>query len=451
MTELITEARNASLDDMIKILRDQYARRLDIVLPSEKIRFEEGQLRLKGVDTQLGEDGVTDPNGLYLPTAIFDEKLAGYLGMGTPYTRKLRTERPDLYDANANGWLHGRRAKARRATPAEVAALETEENALLHFNEDQQQWWFEQRAAIPADKRSFLLRLFQGNDAEHGVARVILSNRYKTIDNLDGLMALLAGLKEANIDPGTLDFRACDVTERRMYVKVDAPEVKVLAPELLKGYRNPFGQGAERADAAVRGRGIDEWRQIAQREGMAYTEEEGGEPIVSAGFVFTNSETGGGAFSVLPQIVVQVCKNGLTMDVGAFGRRHAGVRLEEGIRWSDDTQETNLKLITQQVRDVVAEFMTVEYVQARVDELEERAGIRLKKPADEIKVIAKKLAFSDTDTAGILEHFMMGGQITAGGVMQAITSYSQTLDDADAAFELDRQAVKALDLAAAAG
>ena len=50
----------------------------------------------------------------------------------------------------------------------------------------------------------------------------------------------------------------------------------------------------------------------------------------------------------------------------------------------------------------------------------------------------------------ILGHFIRGGQLTAGGVMQAVTSVAQTLDDADAAHELEAQAVRVLDLAATA-
>ena len=37
-------------------------------------------------------------------------------------------------------------------------------------------------------------------------------------------------------------------------------------------------------------------------------------------------------------------------------------------------------------------------------------------------------------------HFIRGGQLTAGGVMQAVTSVAQTLDDADAAHEMEASA-----------
>jgi hypothetical protein len=41
----------------------------------------------------------------------------------------------------------------------------------------------------------------------------------------------------------------------------------------------------------------------------------------------------------------------------------------------------------------------------------------------------------------------MGGQLTSGGVMNAVTSYSQTLSNPDAAHDLNTRAVEAMELA----
>jgi hypothetical protein len=50
---------------------------------------------------------------------------------------------------------------------------------------------------------------------------------------------------------------------------------------------------------------------------------------------------------------------------------------------------------------------------------------------------------------GKLAHLIRGGEVTAGGVMHAVTSVAQTLDDADTAHEMESLAVRALDIAAA--
>ncbi|MGW1527891.1 hypothetical protein [Streptomyces sp. NPDC002159] len=51
----------------------------------------------------------------------------------------------------------------------------------------------------------------------------------------------------------------------------------------------------------------------------------------------------------------------------------------------------------------------------------------------------------------ILAHFIRGGQMTAGGVMQAVTSTAQTLTDADHAAALEALALPALTTAAQHG
>jgi hypothetical protein len=48
----------------------------------------------------------------------------------------------------------------------------------------------------------------------------------------------------------------------------------------------------------------------------------------------------------------------------------------------------------------------------------------------------------------MLDHFIRAGQTTAGGVLQAVTSYAQTVADPEQAYALESTALSALDLAA---
>ncbi|MFI1917206.1 hypothetical protein [Nocardia sp. NPDC020380] len=63
-----------------------------------------------------------------------------------------------------------------------------------------------------------------------------------------------------------------------------------------------------------------------------------------------------------------------------------------------------------------------------------------------MEVLAKRLGFSETERGGILSHFIAGGQLTAAGVANAVTSYSQTVADPDRANTLDGLAVHAMTL-----
>lgn len=94
-------------------------------------------------------------------------------------------------------------------------------------------------AAPPADEsRSFLVRRFHSNGTGPGIDRALMSDRYGIIDNLDVLMAALDGVRRAGIE---VNIDGCDLTERRIYVRVVAPQIAAFAPDLLAGYRSPWG------------------------------------------------------------------------------------------------------------------------------------------------------------------------------------------------------------------
>jgi hypothetical protein len=51
--------------------------------------------------------GVTSAAWIYRPTKVADDGISAKLGINLAYLRRLRDQRPDLWDANVNGWLHG--------------------------------------------------------------------------------------------------------------------------------------------------------------------------------------------------------------------------------------------------------------------------------------------------------------------------------------------------------
>ena len=75
-------ARNATLADLAALLRDQQARKVDIVAPAAAIRAR----RRRGWSSTapspvLGPDGVTMTAGTYTPTEVCDQGLADKLGI----------------------------------------------------------------------------------------------------------------------------------------------------------------------------------------------------------------------------------------------------------------------------------------------------------------------------------------------------------------------------------
>lgn len=406
-------ARNATFDDIRDLLAQRHGLKHDLVVPASSVRARNGVLRVKDADHLLSDNGVTVIDGMYNPTEVADEGIAGKLGMPVAYLKKLRREAVDLYDANVNGWLHG---KAIRRADGDTDVLRE------------------------ADARSFMLRTFRDPEGGIGVARAFLSDRYDVVDDLDALTAVLSAVKESGVD---VDITRCDLTDRNMYVRVAAPQIAALAPTLLAGYRSPFTDPDVEAQRN-HGWNLEQARRAANNEGLATDE-----PIVFAGFEIRNSEVGCGAFSIVPLITVKVCDNGLTFTREAFRKVHLGAKLDHGtIKVSGETQRKNLELITSQTKDAVSTFLDVDYIKAKVAQLEEKAGARVTKPVEQVQAMAKRLAFTEGEMEGILDHFTRGGQMTAGGIVQAITSYSQTVANADRARHLDDNAVEALALMA---
>lgn len=406
-----TTLRNATIGDLADLLKENHARKLDVVAPASAIRSEGGSLVLEGVEAEISDDGVTAVDGRYIPTVVCDEGIADKLGVPVAYLKRMRAERPDLYDANVNGWLHG--------------GEWTTDGLSLDYS-------------APGDVRSFLVRCFRGDDSTTGIARAFLSNGFKIIDDLDALTAALEGIRESGAH---VEIDGCDLTERRMHVRLVAPEITALAPVLLGNYRNPF----DGAPVPTVGRRAD-FVAAAARFGWS-----GDMPVVFAGLVLSNSETGNGAFTLAPQIKVATCWNGMTMTQDILRRTHLGSKMDDGVvKWSVDTQERNLGLIAAQTRDAVATFLDVEYVKAKVDEIEAKAGRPLAEPAKVVETVCKRLVYSEARTASVLDLFIRGGDATTGGVMQAVTAAAQIEPDADEAARMESDAIRALDFAVAA-
>lgn len=377
-----TGARNAQLPDLVRILEDQQRHKLDVIAPASALRLREGNVHVEGVESLITEDGVTEVDGIYRPTAVADEGIADKLRIPLAYLRRMRTGNVPLLDENVNAWL--------RQEP----------------------------------ERRFMLRAFRGEGGPgrpaEGVARALLSDSYKLMDNFDLLLAALDGVKQSG---HPTRVTGCDLTDRRMYVRVESEAVAVQARELLRGYRSPFD-----------GRSGDEL------------------PMISAGFVITNSEVGSGAYSITPRAVIQVCRNGLTMNRDVMRAVHLGGKQDEGIiSWSGQTQRKTLELITSKTTDAVRTFLSREYVEAKLSEMEDAAGKRLAEPTKTIEHVTKTLSIGAEAKDMILAHFVQGGQMTAGGVMNAVTSTAQTLTDADQAAALEALAVPALTAAATHG
>jgi hypothetical protein len=384
-----TDARNTDLPNLVDMLKVQSDIRYDVVVPASGIEFRNGNVFVKDGTARFAEEGLYTEDAELVPTGIFDEGVAKRFDIPLKYVRRMRTQ-----------------------VASDLAEMAKDDGTLYDQNIN---YWLD---ADP-NKRHLIRGFLTDGAGEPGIARALLSDRYRTIDNYDVLMATLTGVRAAGVE---VDIDGADLSDRRMSVRLTCPEVTAYADEILGGYRSPFS-GETGSD----------------------------NPTVFAGLVVKNSETGGGAFTIVPRLVVQVCNNGLQLTKDAMRAIHLGGKLDEGvIKWSDDTQRQELELVTSKTRDAVATFLDIDYMKAKITELQELAGVDVTKPADTIQRVGRKVGWSETEQDEILSHFIKGGQTTALGVAQAVTSVAQTTDSPDRQDELEISALAAAELVAVA-
>ncbi|CAL9656124.1 hypothetical protein SUDANB21_06789 (plasmid) [Streptomyces sp. enrichment culture] len=121
----------------------------------------------------------------------------------------------------------------------------------------------------------------------------------------------------------------------------------------------------------------------------------------------TNSEVGSGAYTITPRAVIQVCRNGLTETKDVMRAVHLGGKHDEGVvSWSGQTQRKTLELITSKTADAVRTFLSREYVEAKVRQVEAAAGKALAEPTKTIEHVAKSLSIGTEAKDMILSHFI---------------------------------------------
>lgn len=382
--------RNASPRDLAAVLQAQQRQSVDLVLPAEKVALFGGMLVIEGADLVLLDDGVLDPNGMYRLTANADAQLGDRFGIPTKYIRTLRTSNVPLLDENINNWA----------------------------------------AHSSNTERKVLVRLMVGQNPEDptvtGYCRAVMSNRFFDYDNFDVLLAALNGIREAGLAADDLDIRG-DLTDDKMFVTVNAPEIKGYGHKLVEGYRSPYANGRGTGHGGMDAENL---------------------PIVSAGLLITNSPTGNGQLKFIPRLTVRVCNNGLQITKDAMCKTHLGGVLEEGsIQWSAQTRKSSIELAKNQARDAVATFLSVDFVQAKIDEIEAESDTEVKDVNRTIEAVAKQMAYSEDEANDILNFFMDGGQRTAGGVLNAVTAAVQQIEDPERAFEIEAGALDAMKVA----
>jgi hypothetical protein len=237
-----------------------------------------------------------------------------------------------------------------------------------------------------------------------GKVRAVLSDRYRRLDNYDlaeNVLPILQRLPDVR-------FESVELTETKMYIKVVTPRIQA---EMVPG------------------------------------------DLVQAGLVVTNSEVGHGTLSVQPLLYRLLCKNGLIAFDHSLRKTHVGRILqtdEEAITlFHEDTLAADDKAFFLKVRDVVEAAVSEASFRQVAEKMRRTLGIRLTgDPVKSVEVLANRYALNEAERAGVLRHLIVDGDLSAYGLVNAITHYSQEVENYDRATEFEALGGKLIELAA---
>lgn len=233
-----------------------------------------------------------------------------------------------------------------------------------------------------------------------GKARAFLSDRFKRIENIEMLKYALPALAKI---PGAKVIQ-CQITEMRMYIKVVSTK---LEGEVKKG------------------------------------------DVVQCGCVISNSEVGAGSVSVQAMDWRLWCLNGAISEqmLRSF---HVGRQVEEDGEhfWADDTIKADDEVLLLKVRDAVTAAVDATRFRARIEQMQGLTKIEMRSddPAKVVQVLAAKAGATDAEAAGILKDLIKGADLTAWGMVNAVTAQAKKAKNYDRSIELEQAGGRLINL-----
>ena len=316
------------LHELLKELERQEREKRDYISPASSLRLKED-----GHTLSMGEHG-------FRTTALFHRQAAEVLKIPVKYYMLMQKEKPELLAENVNSWLADREQK-------------------------------------------YMIRTLDG------IARALLSDRYRRIDNKEvatAVLPLFAGVQG-------IEVMSCEVTETKLYLKI--------------------------VNHRVEARAVGD--------------------IVQAGIVVSNSEVGMGAVTVMPLVYTLACKNGLIVNSLGERKTHIGRSLGifEGIL-SDETKAAEDKAFLLKLRDVVKAALDETVFRRVVDELERAAETPITGHVEEVvELTCREYGMNETEQEGILRYLIECGELSRYGLSNAVTRASQDAVSYDRATELE--------------
>lgn len=331
-----------TLPEVLKELQYQQSLKRDLIAPASAITMlPDG----KTVHLMHESGGFEEE---FSASSLFHSQVGASLNIPAKYYELMRSQKPELLAENVNAWFGSR-----------------EQNYMLRS-----------------------LDYPEGN-----LARALLSDRYRRIDNMqiaETILPLFAGVPD-------IDVASCEVTESRMYLKIVN---KRLEADVVPG------------------------------------------DTVQGGVVISNSEVGLGAVSVQPLLYRLVCTNGMVVNDLRERKTHVGraAKALEGTFafLSDETMEAEDKAFMLKLRDVTMAAIEESRFNAVIDRLREAKDAPITgRVTDVVELTSKAYDLTQTEQGSVLDYLISGGDLSLYGLSNAVTRASQDVESYDRATALE--------------
>ena len=239
-------------------------------------------------------------------------------------------------------------------------------------------------------------------------ARAFLSDRYRTLDHVDLMEAVLPILVEKDVQ-----VVSAEVTETKFYLKVVDPKLK----------------------------GKVDWGSGGHNIGRATDDE------IIWGATISNSEVGAGSLAVSTMTLSAWCDN--LMIIGKeFNKYHVGRSIgDTGEYYKDETRQADDKATFLKLRDTVDHALTEVSMQETLDKYSLAAQNPIK--GDPVKVVEKlatKLRSSEEEKGSILRHLIEAGGLNQWALANAVTRTAEDACSYDRATELESAGMAVVEL-----
>ena len=307
-----------NLQEVLVELDRQNKAKQDFISPAQGMR-----LREDGHTFELNHL-TTDRQMTFGTTSLFHRQVASALGIPAKYYDLMQSQKPELLAENVNAWFADRTS-------------------------------------------SYMVRSMDYGSGQ--VARALLSERYRRIDNMEiatSVLPLFAGNDQYEV-------MSCEVTENRLYLKVVNHRLEM---EVRKG------------------------------------------DIVQAGVMISNSEVGLGAVSIQPLVYRLVCTNGMVVNDMGERRHHVGRQakaVEDSFTlYSDETMEAEDKAFLLKLRDTTMAAIDEARFAQVVGRLQESMAVPITgKVQDVVQLTSQSYGINADEQEGILKYLIAGGVYAA--------------------------------------